>query len=197
MPSTVTKRIAAAALFALCTATSATDSNTPPRFLTVPVLGLRLPLDRMNLEPFPEDQRAKCGQINDNEVHTARVWVFGQATDASSTYYILTGYFKRRHPEGGQRLYEAWDRGSVFTVRDGKCGGDDAAETFETHDPNANTDGNVPDPVLRELARDLALRTVRAFGGADRLRIEIKSQRIAFNSLPPELQEAFAPYFDR
>jgi len=151
----------------------------------------------MDLEPFPEDQRAKCGQIDDNEVHTARVWVFGQATDASSTYYILTGYFKRRHPEGGQRLYEAWDRGSVFTVRDGKCGGDDAAETFETHDPDANTDGNVPDPVLRELARDLALRTVRALGGADRLRIEIKSQRIAFNSLPPELQEAFAPYFDR
>jgi hypothetical protein len=65
------------------------------------------------------------------------------------------------------------------------------------HDPNADNDSNVPDPILRELAGDLAARTVRAFGGPDRLRAEIKNQRIDFNSLPQELQEAFAPYFGK
>jgi hypothetical protein len=49
----------------------------------------------------------------------------------------------------------------------------------------------------RELGRDLAARTVRALGGPDRLRAEIKHQRIDFNSLPKELQEAFAPYFGK
>lgn len=198
MPSIViNRRLAAAALHAICMAATAADSNYPPRFLTVPVLGLRLPIDRIDLEPFPEDLRAKCGQLEDNKVHTARVWVFGRAKDTRSTYYVLTGYFKRHNPESGQRLYEFWDNGSVFTVQGDKCGGDDAAETFGTSDPNAENDGNVPDPILRELARDLATRTVRAAGGTSRLRAKIKSQRIDFNSLPQDLQEAFAPYFDR
>jgi hypothetical protein len=53
----------------------------------------------------------------------------------------------------------------------------------------------VPDRVLKDLARDLAAQTVKAFGGPDRLRAEIKSQRIDFDALSPELQEAFKPYF--
>jgi hypothetical protein len=195
MPSIDIKRLAAAVLFIICTTTAASSSDKPPRFLTVPVLGLRLPLDRVNVESFPEELRATCGQIEDNEVHTARVWVFGRAKDAASTYYVLAGYFKRRNPESDHRLYEFWDNGAVFTIKSGKCGGDDAAETFAVHDPNADKNGNVPDPVLRALASDLAVRTVRAVGGPERLRAEIKSQRIDFNSLPLELQETFAPYF--
>jgi hypothetical protein len=123
------------------------------------------------------------------------MWVFGSAKDAASTYYILSGYFKRRTKDPERRLYEVPDSGSVFTLRGGKCGGDDARETFDTRDPNAENTGNVPIPILRELARDLAVQTVRAFGGADQLRAEIKRQRIDFNQLSPELQEAFQPYF--
>ena len=76
-----------------------------------------------------------------------------------------------------------------------KCGGDDAEETFEVHDLDAENDGNVPIPMLKALAVDFAARTVKAFGGADRLRAEIKAQRIDFNRLSPELQAAFKPYF--
>ena len=197
MSSIGIKRFATAALFAICTATAASSSDKPPRFLTVPVIGLRLPLDRVKLEPFPEDLRAMCGQIDDNEVHTARVWILGRATDSASTYYVLTGYFKRRNPESDRGLYELWDVGAVFTIKNGKCGGDDAAETFAVHDPNADKNGNVPDPILRALASDLVVRTVRAFGGPERLRAEIKNQHIDFDSLPQELQETFAPYFGR
>jgi hypothetical protein len=192
---TAISRIATAALFVISTtAAAATGSDKPPRFLTVPVLGLRLPLERINLEPFPEDLRIKCRQLEDESV-TSRVWIFGHARDAARTYYVLTGYFKRLNKEPGQRLYEFWDNGAVYTVTGSKCGGDDAAETFDVRDPDADNDGNVPIPILKALAFDLAARTVQAFGGADQLRAEIKNQRIDFDALSPELQEAFKPYF--
>lgn len=197
MPSTVINTFAAAALLALGATAAASSSDRSPRSLTVPVLGLRLPLDRANVEKFPEGIRATCDQIADDETYTGQVWIFGRVNDAASAYYIVTGIFKRRSPDpaGERRLYENWDNGLVLTAKDGKCGGDDATETFDVHDPNAENDGNVPDPILHELARDLAARTVRAFGGPDRLRAEIRHQRIDFNQLPSDVQEAFKPYF--
>jgi hypothetical protein len=153
-----------------------------------------LPLDRIKVETFPEEIRVKCGQIED-EYRTSRLWIFGRAKDAAKTYYVLTGYSKRLNREADQRLYEYWSDGVVFTVQGDKCGGDGAEETFEVHDPNADNDGNVPIPMLKALALDMAARTVKAFGGADRLRAEIRAQRIDFNRLSPELQEAFKPYF--
>jgi hypothetical protein len=195
MPCTVISRIVASSLFAICTTATAAVSDKPPRFLTVPVLGLRLPIERINVEQFPEDLRAKCGQLED-EFFTSRVWIFGRARDAASTYYVLTGYFKRLNKEPGQKLYEYWDNGAVYVVTGTKCGGDDAGDTFDVRDPDADNDGNVPIPILKLLAIDLAARTVKAFGGADRLRAEIKAQRIDFNKLSPELQEAFKPYFE-
>jgi hypothetical protein len=195
MPSTVISRFAVTALFALSTMAAAANSDKPPRFLSVPVLGLRIPLDRIKLEPFPEDLRVNCPQLYDPELYTSRVWIFGQARNAASTYYVLSGYSKRLNKEPDQKTYEYWDDGAVYSVTGTKCGGDGAEETFEVHDPNADNDGNVPIPMLKILALDMAARTVNAFGGADRLRAEIKAQRIDFNRLSPELQEAFKPYF--
>jgi hypothetical protein len=195
MPFTAISRIAAIALFAISTTAGAAVSNKPPRFLTVPVLGLRLPLEGINLEPFPEDIRVKCGQLED-EFATSSVWILGRAKDAASTYYVLTGYSKRLNKDPDQKLYEYWDNGAVYTVTGTKCGGDDAEETFDVRDPDADNDGNVPIPMLKALAVDFAARTVKAFGGPDRLRAEIKAQRIDFNRLSPELQEAFKPYFE-
>jgi hypothetical protein len=194
MPSTVINRIVAAILCAGSATAGAAMSDTPPRFLTVPVLGLRLPIAHTTVEPFPEALRVRCWQLED-DIATSRVWVFGHAKDAERTYYVLTGYFKRFHPLPDQKRYEFWDNGGVFTVTSAKCGGDDAEETFDVHDPRAPDDGNVPIPMLKALAIDLAERTVKAFGGADRLRAEIKRQRIEFKRLSPELQDAFKPYF--
>jgi hypothetical protein len=194
MPSIVIRRIVAAIFFTIGTTASATGSDKPPRFLTVPVLGLRLPLPRLNVETFPEELRVMCGQVED-EYRTSSLWIFGRAKDAAKTYYLLTGYSTRRNPEPGRRLYEYWGDGVVFAVQGDKCGGDGAEETFDARDPDAENDGNVPIPILKVLAVDLAARTVKAFGGADRLRAEIRNQRIDFNKLSPELQEAFKPYF--
>jgi hypothetical protein len=196
--SIVTSRIVAAVLFAISTSVAAAEgSDKPPRFLSVPVLGLRLPLDGINAEQFPEEIRVKCGQLHDPELFTSRVWIFGKARNAAATYYVLAGFHKRLDKEPPRKRYEFWDTGAVYTVTASKCGGDDAVETFDVRDPDADNDGNVPIPILKELAVDLAARTVKAFGGADKLRAEIKNQRIDFNKLSPELQEAFAPYFNK
>ncbi|WP_426174233.1 hypothetical protein [Massilia sp. TWR1-2-2] len=189
MLSSVT-RILATALLAISTAASATGSNKPPQFLTVPVLGLRVPLDRINLDQFPDDLRAACSQLYDEERFTAHMWVFGKVKDAASSYYILAGYYKWRNPAPGQRLYDLSEYGTVFTMRGGKCGGDEAGEVFDVRDLN-----ETPLPVLQQLARDLASQSVRAFGSPDKLRAAIITQRIDFNALSPELQEAFKPYF--
>jgi hypothetical protein len=155
-----------------------------------------LPLDRINVEPFPDDIRVKCPQLYDEGRYTAYMWIFGRAKDAASSYYVLAGYYKRSNPGPNRRKYEFSGHGTVFTVTGDKCGGDGADETFESHDPNADNDGNVPDRVLKVLAVDLAARTVKAFGGPDKLRAAIKNQRIDFDALSPELQETFKPYFD-
>jgi hypothetical protein len=197
MPCTVISRLAAVTLLTISAAASASSSDQSPRFLTVPVLGLRLPLDRLNVDKFPEDIRATCDQLADDALYTGQLWVFGTAKDAASTYYILTGYFKRRRPDpdGERRLYEVWDTGFVLTRQGARCDGEDAVETYAEIDPNAENDGNVPNRILRELARDLAVRAVRAAGGPERLRAAIKEQRLDYNQLPLELQEAFRPYF--
>jgi hypothetical protein len=198
MSCTAIKRIAAALLIAICTtAAAAPDSDKRPPFLTVPVLGLRLPLDHVNLELFPEDLRLKCPQLYDAEAYTSRVWIVGRASDAGKRYYVLTGYFERFNPAPGRKRFEYWNNGAVYTVTDTRCGGDDARETFDVHDENAAISGNVPIPILQALASDLAVRTVKAFGGPDKLRAALISQRIDYNALPPEFQQAFAAYFDR
>lgn len=196
MPSTAIKRIATTALFAISTAASASGSDKPPHFLTVPVLGLRVPLEQINVEPLPEHIREKCPQLYDEQRYTAHMWIFGRAKDAASSYYVLAGYYKRSNPGPGRQQYEFAEQGTVFTVTGDKCGGDGAEETFGSHDPNADNDGNVPDRVLKVLAVDLAARTVKAFGDPDKLRAQLKAQRVDVKALPPELQEAFKPYFD-
>lgn len=191
MPSTVTKKLLAALLFTLMgNGVDAAPSKHPPRFLQEPVLGLRLEVAGLKLDPLPEDVRAMCGQVADDETWTGRVWIVAEAKDAAATYYVLAGYFKRRHPGPGETLYDTDSQGGVYTIKGTKCGGDPAREVFDVRDFN-----EIPQALLQQLANDLAARLVKAFGSADRLRAELKAQRIDFNQLSPELQMAFKPYF--
>jgi hypothetical protein len=190
MPSTVIKSLyLAVALIAL--RAGAQESDHPPRFLHDPVLGLRLPAASVKLDPMPDDIRAMCEQMADNATWIGRQWIFGVAMDSASTYYLVNGYSKRRNPKPGERLYVQYSQGAVHKISNGHCGGDAARETFDVRDPK-----QIPREVLRQLARDLAARLVREVGGADRLRTEITNQRIDFELLSPEIQQAFKPYFD-
>jgi hypothetical protein len=188
MLSIATKRAIIVALFSLASAV-ASAGEKPPRYINEPVLGLRLDAG-VKLDPLPEDVRAMCEQIADNEDSTARMWIFAQASDAGAAYYVVGGYSKIRHPAPGERQYVPTARGGLIAIKGNTCGGDPADESFEARDFN-----DIPQPIFQKLARDLVARLVRAVGSPDRLRAEIKNQRIDFDRLSPELQEAFAPYF--
>lgn len=187
MLSIAIKRALVAALCVL-SSTAASAADAPPRYLTEPVLGLRLDANA-KLDPLPEDVRALCVQLADNEYSTARMWIFAQARDAGGAYYVVAGYSKLRHPAPGERLYEPTTRGGFMSVTGDRCVGDPAAESFAARDFDV-----VPQAILQKLARDLAARLVRALGGPERLRAEIRNQRIDVDTLSPELREAFAPY---
>ena len=193
MSSAVTSLVCTA-LFALCTAASAAsaasagDKRQPPKYVNEPLLGLRLDAD-VKLDLLPEEVRAKCEQIADNEKSTARWWIFASTFDTATAYYVVGGYSKMRYPEPGRPLYVPSVRGGLILVTGDKCVGDPADAYFE------GPTEEVPLPILQQLSRNLAARLVRAVGGPDKLRIEIRNQRIDFDTLSPELQDAFRPYF--
>lgn len=136
MLSTAIKGRCAAVLFAvLCASAGAQESRRPPQFLQDPVLGLRLSIASIKLDPVPEDVRAQCEQMADTETWTTRQWIFGVTEYSSATYYLANGYSKRRHPKPNQRPFLQSANGGIYKVSGTECKGDPARETFEVRDP--------------------------------------------------------------
>jgi hypothetical protein len=187
MPSIATRRAIFAAL-AMTASAAAWAGNKPPRYVIEPALGLRLDAGA-RLEALPSDVTNMCSR--DADIWISHERIFARAQDAATTYYVVSGYAKRRNPEPDQSLYEPIVRGGLYAVTGNKCVDEPADESFEARDFSLT-----PLPILQQLARDLAARLVRAIGGPDKLRAEIRNQRIDFDRLSPELQEAFKPYFE-
>lgn len=191
MSSTVIKSLCTSVVFAaLNTSAVAAESSHRPQFVHDPVLGLRLPVASIHLDTVPEAIRAMCTEMADSATWTGRQWIFGAAKYRAVTYYLASGYYKRRHQQSGELLYFQPDGGGVYQVSESKCNGDPARETFDVRDPK-----QIPREVLQQLASDLAMRLVRAVGGPHRLRAELAHQHVDFLVLSPEMQEAFRPYF--
>ena len=193
MPSIAIKPIIIGTLlaFGIATASAAPFAgNKPPRYINDPLIGLRVAATA-KLDPVPRELIVMCKRDPQDTTTTAHLWVFASASDGSKTYYLLSGYAEVRKKPADAPLYDAVERGGMYIVADGRCVSDPADEYFE------GPPGEVPLPVLRNLASDLAARLVRAVGGPDKLRAEIKNQRIDVDRLPPVLQSAFKPYFTR
>jgi hypothetical protein len=193
MPSIDIKHAIIGALFAFCTATASAApfvGKKPPLYINDPLIGLRVAANA-KLDPLPEALNVMCKRVPEDTTSTAHLWIFANASDAGASYYVLSGYSEVRRTPMDAPLYDSVERGGMYIVANGKCISDPADEYFE-----GPTD-EVPLPILQVLARDLAARLVRALGDADKLRAEIKNQRIDFEALPPVLQDAFRPYFDK
>jgi hypothetical protein len=186
MSSIATKRAVFTAVVMLASAI-ASAGEKPPRYVIEPALGLRLDAG-INLDPLPDNVSTLCSHDTDNWIYHERI--FARTQDGATTYYVASGYAKRRKLKPGQSLYEPIARGGLYAVTGHGCVDDPADESFEARDFK-----QTPLPVLQQLARDLAARLVRAVGSQDKLRAEIKNQQIDFDKLSPELQEAFKPYF--
>lgn len=96
MPSIATKRAIVAALFTLASSV-AMAGNKPPRYVNEPVLGLRLDAG-VKLDPLPDEVRAKCSRIADDDESSVHLWIFAEASDAGAVYYVASGYLKMNHP---------------------------------------------------------------------------------------------------
>jgi hypothetical protein len=191
MLSTVINSLGIAVVAAVLNASAvAAESNRVPKSVYAPVLHLRLPIATAKLELISEEIRAMCIQMADNESWTGQQWVFGVTKYRETTYYLVNGYFKRRNPKSSEHMYLQPDDGGVYRISDNKCEGDQARETFDVRDPK-----QIPREVLQQLADDLVIRLARAVGSKDRLRTEITTQHIKFETLSPEMQVAFKPYF--
>lgn len=189
MSSIVLKKATAGAmlLFMACVCFA---SNNPPRTLKEPVLGLRYNVSTTRFEPLPAIETAKC-ETNDN---ATSVWFIyaKHKTNSGRVYYISGGYTVWRNPEPGQPKYEADEYGGVFYIEGEKCAYiDEVRQTFIDRVFNDEMDLQT----LHGLASDYAIRLQKAFGGTERLRLELRNQKVDPDDLPAEIHEVLKPYF--
>lgn len=182
----VRRAIAGASLSIACCTALADD--VPPRILQEPVFGLRFDVTTARLDPVPDEVLALCPGLS-NEQEQMHLWTYAVARDAARTYYVAGGYYVRPKPPH----YALDTVGAVFHIEGATCTlTGPARETFDARLFEEN-----PQPILRELAADLARRLALAFGGPDQLAAQFRRQHIESASLSPELREAFKRYLNQ
>jgi len=176
-------------LLACCVCNAA---PTKPLVLQEPVLGLRYEISKNRFDTLPKSDLANCETFQDDADSSATWYVYGRFKDATGrTYYVSGGYETHHNPTRDEDRYETTNLGAVFFIEANKCVYlDEARQTFESRIFN----DEMPQHVLQGIAVDVVNRLQRAFGSADRLRIELRNQRIDLQNLPTELRQAFKPY---
>lgn len=176
-------------LLASCACNAA---STKPSILQEPVLGLRYEISNNRFDTLPKSELARCEAFQDDENRSATWYIYGKAKDASGRIYYVSGRYETIHnPARQEDRYDTSNLGAVFFIDADRCVYlDEARQTFEDRIFN----NEMPQDVLQALAADVAARLQRAFGGIDRLKLELRNQRIDLQSLPTELRHAFKDY---
>lgn len=190
MLSTALSRIVIA-LPLVFAAGAAVSTDQAPRTLRVPVVGMQYVVASMRFEPLPVEVQRKCPTLADDENMRGMFWIYASAREGLRTYYLVGGYGIRSHPEAPTfPRYDTLDSGIVFRIDGEECvifG--DAKEVFETRYLV-----ETPQPILQELAANLASRLVQLVGGKDALTAALRRQHLNPAAVSPELRGAFAPY---
>jgi hypothetical protein len=172
--------------------TQALAADPAPRILREPVFGLHYERARVKFDPLPPQAIANCETLADNEYRRSRSYVFGQARDASGrTFYVTGGYDEWLDGRPAHRQFDTEDLGLVLYSDAQTCEpGDPARDTFDAR----SFDSILTPSILKQLAVDVVRRLERAFGGPDRLKLELQNQRVNLDELPPELRDAMKAY---
>ena len=192
MPTTpFPKQIVAGAVLVLV-GTHAMAADPAPRIVREPVLGLHYERARVKFDPLPPQALSNCETLGDNEYSRAVWYVYGQARDASGRmFYVTGGYEERLDGRPAHRKFDTEDLGLVLYHDAQTCEPvDSARDVFDQR----MVDGVLTPSILKQLAVDVVRRLERAFGGPDRLRLELRNQRVNLDLLPPELREAMKTY---
>ncbi len=193
MHSIALKRLVATVVLA-STSYSALAELPSPRILTEPVLGLRYEAARVKFDPLPSQAIANCEYMVDSEDWRSVWFIYAQAQDPSGRIYYATGGYDIAKNLPGKPQFTTGGAGLIFFTDRGTCKTlEQVRDTFDAR----LFDEDITEPVLKLLAADYAKRLERAFGGAAKLRAELRNQYIDRNELSPELLEALKPYFAR
>ena len=181
------KQAIAGAVFVLANA-QALAADPAPRILREPVLGLHYERAQVKFDRLPPQPLANCETLADNEYRTGEWYVYGKTRDASGrTFYVTGGYEEWLDGRPAHRKFDTEDLGLVVYADSQSCEpGDPARDTFDQR----GFDDILTPSILKQLAVDVVRRLERAFGGPDRLRLELRNQRVDLDTLPPELRDA-------
>jgi hypothetical protein len=193
MHSIVLNRIVAGVALALGSC-SALASSSPPKVMREPVFGLRYETAKVKFDLLPAQALANCETLIDNDNSKGVWYVYAQATDLSGrTYYAAHGY-EIRNGVAPHLKYDNEGFGVLFFTDRGTCTVlDMPRQVFD----DRIFDDEMSQPMLKQLAIDVVRRLIRSFGGADRLRTELRNQHVTGEGLSPELLEAVGPYLAR
>ena len=187
MFSTVHKCCLVLVFFAF--ASSSAYAERPPRILQEPLLGLQYDHTKVKFEPLPHRLAAGCRALND-EGDSHGVWfVFARASDASGrAYYLLNGYEVDSHPTPDYPRYTTEGFGIILGVDGDKCEvlEADARQLFK----DRLFDDEFSFDMMQRLATDFAARLSKAYGGKERLRVQLVKQRIDLTKQPEEIRHA-------
>jgi len=192
MRSIALKFIISATAAVFCGSVFAADPS--PRILNEPVLGLRYEAARVKFDPLPVHAFANCESMQDSEYGKSIWFIFAKVTDTSGRTYYVTGGYDIRKDVPKHLKYATGDYGTVYSTDRGTCSYIDMAR--QVFDDRLFND-ELPEAVLKLLAADFAKRLVKAFGGPDKLRAELRNQHVYKDSLPPELLAALKRYFEK
>lgn len=186
MCSIVRKQFIAAIV--LCVASAAIHAHAAPRFLRDPLLGLQYAPSKARFEPVPPCVLSRCRGLAGDEYMRGVWFVFARADDATGRiFYLINGYEIRSRPEPPDfPRYETGGYGLIVMVRQDQCEVIDA-DARQSFDDRLFTE-ELPQDILQRLATDFAVRLKKAFGGKEKLRIEIVNQHIDLDALPEELR---------
>lgn len=162
-----------------------------PRILQDPLLGLRYEPATIHFAPLPTKMLNDCPLLTDGGHSKRAFFIFASAADASGRiFYLLNGYETlRRNGDGRSPQYVVDEYGPIIMIHDHACviidheGGDRFQERIFTEEYSQD--------IQQRLLIDYANRLATAYGGKERLRMELLNQLVDVDTLPEELRRAF------
>jgi hypothetical protein len=165
--------------------------EAPPSVLQEPVFGLKLPLASAKLKPFPDEMRAQCKQLADNESWKGHLWIYAKAEDEFGTYFVVGGYYERSKAVFSGPRFHLDTSGAVVRLAGKECtafGG--ARDVFD-----ARYFAEIPQVTLQRLADDLIIQLMNSFDEMNRFKDAIRRQQPDLDNLPGELRVALREAF--
>ena len=162
-----------------------------PRILEDPVLRLRYEPATIHFAPFPSTLRNDCPALDEGGHPHRAFFIFASASDASGrVYYLLNGY-EVRHRVDDMRFprYITDEYAPIVMLQHQAC------VIIDHEGPYRLADDDFTEEYSRDIQQrlmiDYANRLVAAYGGKDKLRIELLNQYVDVTTLPEALHYAF------